>query len=118
MINVKPVYEGAAQGDGVRILVDRLWPRGLCPVKEKVDMWLKDAAPSERLKRWFRQHPQKWQEFNEKYRQELEEKAACLELIRESEKKGPVTLLYLAHDKEHNHAVALRELVESGAVRV
>jgi uncharacterized protein YeaO (DUF488 family) len=117
MINIKPVYEKAAQDDGLRILVDRLWPRGLCPVKERVDMWLLDAAPSEGLRNWQRRNPRKWGEFREKYRREMADKQACLDIIWQSENKGPVTLLYAARDKDHNFAAALRELLELRSAR-
>lgn len=89
MINIKRAYEKAAKEDGWRILVDRLWPRGLSQEKAKVDLWLKDVAPSDSLRKWFHHDPKKWTEFQIKYRQELAENERCINIIRESEKGGP-----------------------------
>lgn len=118
MINIKRAYEKAAKEDGWRILVDRLWPRGLSQEKAKVDLWLKDVAPSDSLRKWFHHDPKKWTEFQIKYRQELAENERCINIIRESEKRGPVTLLYAASDQEHNNAVVLKEHIEIEATRV
>lgn len=105
---MKRVYDSAGEGDGYRILVDRLWPRGLSKDKAKVDLWLKDIAPSDSLRIWFGHDPRKWLGFVKKYFQELDRNQgpvnALREIIREHEK---VTILYAAADNEHNNAVAL-----------
>lgn len=115
MISIKRVYEGPAASDGTRILVDRLWPRGLTKEKAKVDLWLKEAGPSDALRKWFAHDPKKWAAFRDRYRRELAAKADCLDEIRDAEKKGPVTLVYAASDEEHNNAVALREILGPNA---
>lgn len=110
-LNVKRVYEAAAKGDGYRILVDRLWPRGLSKEHAKVDLWLKDVAPSNELRKWFGHDPEKWTEFRKRYRAELQEQGEALAEIKRRAKAGPVTLLYGAKDEEHNQAVALKEFI-------
>jgi len=113
MIRIKRVYEQAAEEDGFRILVDRLWPRGLSKEKAKVDLWLKEVAPSGELRKWFSHDPAKWTEFKKKYEKELSAKQSLLKEIRLMEKeKGTVTLLYSARDVEHNNAVALQAILE------
>jgi uncharacterized protein YeaO (DUF488 family) len=108
-IALKRVYEKPAPEDGARILVDRLWPRGIAKVKAKVDLWLKDISPSNDLRKRFHGRPEDWTGFKRAYAAELkspEAKAAVTELRRHL-RAGPVTLLYAAHDEEHNNAVAL-----------
>ncbi len=117
MIQIKRVYSGADKSDGTRILVDRLWPRGMSKEKAKVDLWLREAGPSDALRKWFGHDPKRWEGFRERYRREIAAKADCLEEIRDAEKKGPVTLIYAASDEEHNNAVALREILGDGARR-
>lgn len=117
MISFKRVYEKPAKSDGMRILVDRLWPRGLSHEKAKVDLWLRDVGPSDALRKWFAHDPRKWMEFKRKYLKELEEKGLCVEIIRAAEKRGPVTLVYGTSDKEHSNAVVLREHLEIEASR-
>jgi uncharacterized protein YeaO (DUF488 family) len=113
MIRIKRVYEQAAEEDGFRILVDRLWPRGLSKEKAKVDLWLKEVAPSGELRKWFSHDPVKWAEFKEKYEKALAAKRPLLKEIRQMEtEKGTVTLLYSARDVEHNNAVALQAILE------
>ena len=108
MIRVKRVYDQASKEDGFRILVDRLWPRGLSKGKAKVDLWLKEVAPSDDLRKWFSHDPKKWQEFKKRYENELKSKQELLREIKQAEKeKGTVTILYSAKDEEHNQAVAL-----------
>jgi len=114
MINLKRVYMDPAKSDGTRILVDRLWPRGLSREKAKVDLWLKDVGPSDALRKWFAHDPKKWKAFRERYRRELAEKEEFLQAIRAAERKGRVTLVFGASDEEHNNAVVLRELLGSG----
>jgi uncharacterized protein YeaO (DUF488 family) len=113
MIKVKRIYESpkAGPGDGKRILVDRLWPRGLRKDEVAVDDWMKDLAPSSQLRKWFGHDPAKWEEFKIKYRQELESKKELLEKVREEARAGTVTILYGAKDAERNNAAALKELL-------
>ncbi len=110
-IQIKRVYEPSEQGDGCRILVDRLWPRGLTKESAAVNEWLRDVAPSTELRRWFGHEPEKWAEFKRRYLHELhsEEATAALTRIRELAAKQRVTLLYGAKDEEHNNAVVLLE---------
>jgi len=113
MIRIKRIYEQVAEEDGFRILVDRLWPRGLSKEKAKVDLWMKEVAPSGELRKWFSHDPAKWAEFKKKYEKELVAKQPLLKEIRRMEKdKGTVTLLYSARDVEHNNAVALKAVLE------
>jgi len=108
MIRTKRVYDQASKEDGFRILVDRLWPRGLSKGKAKVDLWLKEVAPSNDLRKWFSHDPKKWQGFTKRYENELKDKQELLREIKKAEKeKGTVTILYSAKDEEHNQAVAL-----------
>ncbi len=112
--SIKRIYEPQAPGDGTRVLVDRLWPRGLTKAEAHVDLWLKDIAPSAELRKWFGHDPERWDEFQRRYAAELDERAAALEELREPvAAKGPVTLLYSAHDQEHNQAVALAGYLKS-----
>jgi uncharacterized protein YeaO (DUF488 family) len=112
MIKTKRIYESPAE-DGFRILVDRLWPRGVQKEKAKIDLWLKEIAPSDDLRKWFSHDPEKWEEFKKKYEKELTAKQGLLNKIRQIEKqKGTATLLYSARDTEHNNAVALRIVLE------
>lgn len=110
-IKLKRVYEQPAKADGERILVDRLWPRGLTKEKAHVDLWLKDIAPSTELRKWFGHDPAKWAEFKRRYRTELEQNDEQVELLTKEIEKGMVTLVYGAKDEEHNAAVVLRELL-------
>jgi uncharacterized protein YeaO (DUF488 family) len=105
---IKRVYEPAAKSDGFRILVDRLWPRGITKDDVNLDVWLRDIAPSTALRKWFNHEPERWDEFQHRYHAELKEKTALLETITQQAKLGPVTLLYSAKDEEHNQAVALQ----------
>ena len=104
---MKRVYLEPDHADGFRILVDRLWPRGLSKERAKVDLWLKDIAPSSELRKWFQHDPAKWTEFQKRYKQELKSKGDQLDVIKERLHHGPVTLLYGAKDEEHNEAVVL-----------
>jgi uncharacterized protein YeaO (DUF488 family) len=108
-MKLKRVYEHPDTGDGTRVLVDRLWPRGLTKEKARVDLWLKEIAPSAELRKWFAHDPAKWTEFKQRYRAELKDKTAQVGELRAVLKKGPVTLLYGAKDEEHNDAVVLLE---------
>jgi uncharacterized protein YeaO (DUF488 family) len=113
MIKAKRIYESPTGEDGFRILVDRLWPRGLQKEKAKIDLWLKEIAPSNELRKWFAHDPQKWEEFKRKYEKELTAQQELLKEIRQIEKEeGTVTFLYSAKDTEHNNAVALKTILE------
>ena len=108
-VAIKRVYEPAADDDGRRILVDRLWPRGLTKEKAAVDLWLKEVAPSAELRKWFGHDPKKWGEFQRRYRAELDSNEDAVQTLRQAIGKGPATLVYGAHDEQHNQAVALRD---------
>ena len=110
-LKLKRVYEPSDKNDGTRILIDRLWPRGMTKAKADVDIWLKELAPSAELRKWFGHDPDKWTEFKKRYRAELEENDEQLARLREEIKKGAVTLLYGAKDEEHNDAVVLAEFL-------
>lgn len=109
MIRIKRTYDPPARGDGRRVLVERLWPRGMKKENLAADAWMKDVAPSTQLRKWFAHRDERWEEFRRRYREELDANAAALEPIREAAKGGTVTLLYSAHDSEHNSAVVLRD---------
>ncbi len=110
-VKIKRVYEPPDKKDGMRILVDRLWPRGLTKAKAEVDLWLKEIAPSTELRKWFGHDPAKWAEFKTRYCAELKENDEQLGLLEEEIKKGVVTLIYGAKDEEHNEAVVLRDFL-------
>lgn len=113
MIKIKRVYESFDKNDGFRILIDRLWPRGLTKEKAKIDIWLKDVAPSDSLRKWFGHDPAKWNEFKKRYFQEIKGKAELIKTIKDKMRKGTVTLAYGAKDIEHNNAQALKEYLSS-----
>ena len=108
-IRIKRVYERPDKHDGRRILVDRLWPRGLTREKASVDLWLKDIAPSTALRKWFGHDPDRWEEFKERYLAELKSNSEQIRLLKQELGKGAVTLVYGAKDEEHNEAVVIRE---------
>ena len=110
-LRLKRVYELPAPDDGVRILIDRLWPRGLSKEKAAVDHWMKDVAPSAELRKWFGHDPDRWPEFRRRYLAELRQSGALLDQICGLASRGTVTLLFGAHDEEHNDAVVLREVL-------
>ncbi|MCK9511249.1 MAG: DUF488 domain-containing protein [Pigmentiphaga sp.] len=110
-LRLKRAYEPAESSDGLRILVDRLWPRGLSKDKAALDDWLKDIAPSTELRRWFGHDPERWKEFQRRYREELKQHGEALEHLRGLAKEKTVTLVYSAHDEEHNDAVVLKEVL-------
>ena len=113
MLQLKRVYEPAARADGRRILVDRLWPRGLSKERAALDEWMKEIAPSAELRRWFAHDPDKWPEFRKRYRQELRTRADLVREIATRASRGRVTLVYGARDEAHNEAVVLAEVVRS-----
>lgn len=108
-VQLKRIYASPSQNDGFRILVDRLWPRGIKKEDAQVDLWLKEIAPSDALRKWFGHDVKKWDEFKSRYFKELDEKAEVVERIREKSREGPVTLLFAAKDEEHNNAAALQQ---------
>ncbi len=112
MVKLKRIYDEPAADDGKRILVDRLWPRGISKDKARIDEWLKEIAPSDELRKWFGHDPARWEEFRERYRQELEAKAELVAGLRELAAEGTVTLLFAAKDEEHNNAVVLKEMLK------
>ncbi len=112
MIRIKRIYEEAAAGDGTRILIDRLWPRGVSKERAALDLWLKDVAPSTELRTWFGHKPERFKEFSEKYRDELSHNPTVDEL-KKLVAKGDVTLLYGARDPNVNHAVVLQKFLEA-----
>ena len=117
MFVAKRVYEAPAKDDGYRVLVDRLWPRGLTKAKAKVDLWLKEVSPSTELRKWFGHEPEKWPEFQKRYRAELNQEAlASLRKLEKEHKK--VTLLYGAKSAERNQAVSLLKILGSGGKKV
>ncbi|MGH8291496.1 MAG: DUF488 domain-containing protein [Steroidobacteraceae bacterium] len=113
-LRLKRVYEPAAREDGVRVLIDRLWPRGLTKEKAAIDHWMKEIAPSSELRKWFGHDPDRWTEFRSRYTEELRQHMALLDQIRNLAKKGTVTLVFGAHDEEHNDAVVLQEVLVKG----
>jgi uncharacterized protein YeaO (DUF488 family) len=112
-IALKRVYEKAEAGDGTRILVDRLWPRGLSTDKAGIDRWLRDIAPSDELRKWFGHEPERWPEFIKRYHGELKGRSGELQPIRDAMKKGRVTLLFAARDEVHNNAMVVKEMIET-----
>jgi uncharacterized protein YeaO (DUF488 family) len=112
-IKIKRVYQQPDPSDGTRILVDRLWPRALTKEKAKVDIWLKDIAPSTELRKWFAHDPKKWTQFESRYLDELKLHNEQLHSIKEQAARGPVTLLYGARDQEHNEAIILQRVLRS-----
>jgi uncharacterized protein YeaO (DUF488 family) len=111
MIQLKRVYDEPSSSDGFRVLVDRLWPRGLTKQRAAVDQWLKDLAPSTELRKWFAHDPAKWKEFQTKYQRELADKGDLLKDLKRRSQDGAVTLLYGARDEEHNEAVVLQSVL-------
>lgn len=114
-IRLKRAYERPAATDGVRILIDRLWPRGVRKADAAIDEWAKDLAPSTALRKWFGHDPARWDEFRRRYAREVRGHADELDRLRALAGKGPVTLVYSARDEQHNDAVVLRELVAGKA---
>lgn len=111
MIQLKRAYEKASKEDGERFLVERLWPRGVKKSSLPIVAWLKDAAPSTELRKWFGHEPARWEEFRERYFAELKTRPEAWMPLVEAARKGTITLIYSSHDIEHNNAVALREFL-------
>jgi uncharacterized protein YeaO (DUF488 family) len=113
-IYIKRAYEPASPSDGVRVLVDRIWPRGITKAEAAIDEWAKALAPSTELRKWFGHDPAHWDEFQKRYAAELDQHAMKLDELRERAKKRKLTLVYGAKDSEHNQAVVLRRILEEG----
>ena len=111
-VKLKRVYEPRGSDDGYRVLVDRLWPRGVSKENAAVDLWLREIAPSDELRKWFGHDPARWREFRRRYFTELEEKSELVAQIRDRARTGVVTLLFGARDEENNQAVALKEYMQ------
>ena len=114
-VHIKRVYEAADKADGFRVLVDRLWPRGISKEAAAVDLWLKAVGPSTALRQWFNHEPEKWEEFKRRYFDELTANAEALRPLRDAIAKGPVTLVYSSRDEKHNQAVALKAFLSRSA---
>jgi len=117
MLQLKRAYEPATASDGKRILVDRLWPRGLSKAEAAVDEWMKDIAPSTSLRQWFGHDPKRWPEFRRRYRRELRDHAELLSHLTSLASRGRVTLVYGARDERHNDAVVLASLIRARICR-
>jgi uncharacterized protein YeaO (DUF488 family) len=111
-ITLKRVYDPPAPADGLRVLVDRLWPRGVTREDLSADLWLKDAAPSPLLRRWYAHDPRRWDEFSQRYREELRREPGVVRVLRGLRRRGPLTLLFAARNREQNHAAALRDFLD------
>ncbi|MRR34579.1 DUF488 family protein [bacterium] len=112
MIRLKRIYDPPEADDGIRVLVDGLWPRGISKSAARIDRWLRELAPSSALRTWFGHDPEKWEEFRERYREELRSRAELLALLREEAARETVTLLYAAKDRDCNNAVVVKEELE------
>ena len=108
-VRIKRIYEPAGKDDGLRVLVDRLWPRGVSKARAKVDQWLKEVAPSDALRKKFHHDPAKWDEFRSRYFKELAREPDAVAQLKRDARRGPVTLLFAARDEVHNNAAALKE---------
>lgn len=111
-VRTKRIYEEPAEEDGTRVLVDRLWPRGVSKESAELDAWLREVAPSDELRRWFDHDPEKWSEFTDRYEAELDDRPEAVEALLDFAREGTLTLLYAARDTEHNNAVALQTVLE------
>jgi uncharacterized protein YeaO (DUF488 family) len=110
--DLKRIYDRPAGTDGFRVLVDRLWPRGMSKTRAHIDAWLKDLAPSNALRQWFHEDRERWREFSRRYRAQLRGERALLDQLRERARAGRVTLLYAAQDTQRNHALVLRNVLQ------
>ncbi len=111
MIKLKRAYEKPSRDDGMRILVERLWPRGLSKQRAALDLWLKDVAPSAELRTWFGHDPARWTEFQKRYQKELSEHKDAVKQLKQKARQGTVTLVYAARDEQHNSALVLQKLL-------
>jgi uncharacterized protein YeaO (DUF488 family) len=113
-VHVKRVYDPSEPGDGYRVLIDHVWPRGVSRERAKLDEWARELAPSDQLRRWFDHVPERFDEFRARYRTELAAHADRIEELRTRARHGPLTIVYAARDREHNNAVVVAELVRDG----
>jgi uncharacterized protein YeaO (DUF488 family) len=113
-IQVKRAYDAVEPEDGYRVLIDHVWPRGISRERAHLDEWARELAPSDELRRWFDHAPERFEEFRERYRRELQAHSELLERLRERARRGRVTIVYAARDREHNNAVVLAELLRDG----
>jgi uncharacterized protein YeaO (DUF488 family) len=113
MLKLKRAYDPASKTDGTRVLVERLWPRGLSKAKLRVDSWLKDVGPSTELRKWFSHDPEKWSRFRTRYFRELDSQPNAWRPILSAARRGRVTLVYSSHDEQHNNAVALQDYLRA-----
>ena len=111
MIKLKRVYEEPSQADGLRVLVERLWPRGFTKEHASIDLWLKDVAPSTELRKWFGHDPKRWEPFRQRYLAELKGKKDLIDLLKQEEKEGTITLVYATRDEEHSGALVLKDFL-------
>ncbi len=117
MIRTKRIYEAAKPEDGYRVLVDRIWPRGVSRHHAKIDRWLKELAPSTQLRQWFGHDPKQWSEFVQRYKNELRQRQSELKALQEIvDERKVVTLVYAARDEQHNNAVALQRIIEAAGL--
>lgn len=114
-IKIKRVYEQPNDGDGTRVLVDRLWPRGLTKEKARVEVWFKEIAPSTELRKWFGHDPEKWKRFRGRYETELRHNRDLIKMLKSKAREGTITLLYGARDEKHNEALVLKQFLERTA---
>ena len=110
-VKLKRAYEPPAAEDGARILIDRLWPRGVSKEHAALDLWMKEISPSAELRKWFGHDPAHWEEFRDRYAEEVHQRPDLLDQLRSLARQGPITLVYSAHDEVHNDAVVLRDLI-------
>ena len=110
-VKLKRAYDAPTADDGARILIDRLWPRGVTKERAAIDQWMKDISPSTELRKWFGHDPARWDEFRRRYAQEVRKNSDLLDQLRSLARHGPITLVYSAHDEKHNDAVELRQLI-------
>lgn len=115
MVLLKRAYEKPSAADGMRVLVERLWPRGLSKDRARIDLWLKDIAPSTELRKWFGHDPARWDEFQRRYAAELRHKTDLVGLLKKNTRTGKVTLVYAARDEEHNGALVLKRYITRSA---
>jgi uncharacterized protein YeaO (DUF488 family) len=116
MVKLKRAYDNPAPEDGFRVLVERLWPRGVSKGRLALDLWLKGVAPSTELRQWFAHDPEKWDEFQKRYWTELEQNPEAVDLLRSKSHEGVITLVYAARDEEHNGALALKHYLDRRSV--
>jgi uncharacterized protein YeaO (DUF488 family) len=115
MFKLKRIYDASEASDGYRVLVDRIWPRGVSKEKARIDLWMKEIAPSDTLRKWFGHDPERWEEFQRRYREQLQEEIGLTSELQQIEKQhGTVTLVFSARDEHHNQAVALRAFLQRG----